>query len=115
MPAEEEQNQTEAERWIEQIVNKQGKANFLGRTAFTERSEKLSLLKDIEEISWRKRKRKRYRDGKGNGRDIAKEKDIEEISWWKWILERYREGKGNGNRNGRETETETETKKRREK
>jgi len=50
MPAEEEQNQTEAERWIEQIVNKQGKANFLGRTAFTERSEKLSLLKDIEEI-----------------------------------------------------------------
>jgi len=36
--------------------------------------------KDLEEISWRKRILKRYREGKGNGRDIVKEKDIEEIS-----------------------------------
>jgi len=59
----------------------------LGRTAFTERREKLSLLKDIARDI-------RYCEGKGK-------------------VNRHR----NGNRDGRvtETETETETKKSREK
>jgi len=81
MPVEEEHNQTVAEQWIEKIVNKQGKANFLRRTAFTERSEKLSLLKDIEEILWRNRKRKRKQRRKRNGngnRDENEEKNKQE-------------------------------------
>jgi len=40
LPVEEEHDQTEAKQWIDKNVNKQGKANFLRRTAFTERSEK---------------------------------------------------------------------------
>jgi len=81
MPVEEEHNQIVAEQWIEKIVNKQGKANFLRRTAFTERSEKLSLLKDIEEILWRNRKRKRKQRRKRNGngnRDENEEKNKQE-------------------------------------
>jgi len=71
LPVEEEHDQTEAKQWIDKKVNKQGKANFWRRTAFTERSEKESLLKDIQEILWRIFRR--YCEGKGNGEETESE------------------------------------------
>jgi len=76
VPAEEEQNQTVAEQWIEKTVKKQGKANFLGRTAFTVESEKLSLLKDIIERYY-EGKVNRHRDGNRDGRVTETETETE--------------------------------------
>jgi len=89
VPVEEEQNQTEAEQRIEKLVKKTRESGyFLGRTAFTERSEKLSLLKDIWEIldivkekeSKQTQKRKQRRKSNGNGNRDRNEKKQRKIN-----------------------------------
>jgi hypothetical protein len=94
VPVEEEPDWTEAEQWIEKIVM-QGKADFLRRTAFTERSEKLSLLKDIEEISRRKMKWNRNR----NGRETETETETKSLK---------KNKQENGKRRRKATESEGE-------
>jgi hypothetical protein len=85
VPAEEEQNQTVEEQWIEQTVKKTRESGIFGKNSLHggKWEEKFSLLKDINE---------RYYEGKVN---------------------RHRDGNRDGRVT--ETETETETKKRREK
>jgi len=76
VPVEEEQNQTEAEQWIEQIVKKTRERGFFGKNSLHWEKwevkpvkgycEILDIVKEKESKQTQKRKQRRKSNGNGN-------------------------------------------------